>query len=219
MRTKITSAVFVLSLLVSFVYAQEGGGYLVEKYRKQGPDPMVAKIIETVKEEGVLDIPELKDKTLKPKEGETPAIAIYRRELDRQEKLAQYAIRQRDYEKVIHHCDEGLKYIKEMRETKELVVATRFINDYDRKFTRWKKAAQEGIIQREALANFKKRQIKLEGIIWDKVAPVVILDGNSFQVNDPYKGIRIENIEQKRVNVIFVYKGRPFRYTLEFPEQ
>jgi hypothetical protein len=204
------------------VYGQEKDVLFVEKYRVHGRDPMVSKIVEEEKKVGTgeteTEVIE-DDPTKKKPETETEiAIAMYRRNLNRQEKLAQNATRTRDFEKVIYHCDEGLKYIKEMREQETLVVPKRFINDYERKFVRWKRAAQEGIIQREALANFKKRQIKLEGIIWDKEAPVVILDGNSFSENDPYKGVRIEKIEAKRVNVIFVYKKRPFRYTLEFPE-
>ena len=209
--------VFML-IQTGMLFSQEVDVF-VEKYRRRGPDPMVSKIIEIekkeTKEEDTTDIIDTQDPTTAD---EPPAVAMYKRALSRHDKLARNAIIKREYEKVIRHCDEGLKELKEIKDQKNIVIPKSTLTSYEQNFVRWKRAAQEGIIQTEALDNFKKRQITLEGIIWDEIKPMVILDGNSFKQNDPYKGVRIERITSKRVDVIFMYKGRPFRYTLEFPE-
>ena len=156
-----------------------------------------------------------------PGQPETSAeVRMYQRRLREHKQLAQKAIRSREFEKVIFHCEEGIKAVEEIGSRKELLIINpNLLKTYKVDFERWKSAAQEGIIQQEALEDFKRRQIRLEGIIWDEVKPLAILDGNSFEINDPYKGIRIHQIEQKRVNIIFEFKGREFYYTLEFPEQ
>jgi hypothetical protein len=197
------------------------GEIFVEKYRKRGPDPMVSKIIEVEKKEEKIKGSEemVIDTTGPANEDEPLELVIYKRQLSTLDRFARNAIIKREYEKVIHHCEEGIKTIKEIKEQKNIIIPQSTISSYEQNFIRWKRAAQEGIIQAEALENFKKRQITLEGIIWDEVKPIVILDGNSFKQNDPYKGVRIEKITAKRVDVIFMYKGRPFRYTLEFPEK
>ena len=191
----------------------------VEKYRKRGPDPMVSKIIEVEKEDEKDPVETIIDTTGPTSDDEPVESVIYRRQLSNFDKLSRNAIIKREYEKVIHHCEDGLKTIKEIREQKTITIPQSKISSYEQNFLRWKRAAQEGIVQAEALENFKKRQITLEGIIWDEVEPIAILDGGSFKQNDPYKGVRIEKITAKRVDVIFMYKGRPFRYTLEFPEK
>lgn len=206
-----------LILQAGFVLGQEMETY-VEKYRRRGPDPMVSKIIET-EEKKIDDIPEdIIETDIDTTKDEPKVQLIYKIALNRHDKLARISVMKREYEKVIQHCEEGLKTVKEVREQKNIAIPESTLSDYTRNFTRWKQAAQEGIIAAEALENFKKRQITLEGVIWDEVKPVVILDGNSFRENDPYKGVRIDKITPSRVDVVFIHKGRPFRYTLEFPE-
>jgi hypothetical protein len=191
----------------------------VKKYRRRGDDPMVSKIIEVEKEnvDGNGGGPTIID-VRNPVDDDNKPGVIVERSLNRHETLARNAVMRREYEKVIHHCEEGLKDIKDTREQKNIIIAKSKLDNYERNFARWKRAAEEGIIQTEALENFKKRQIRLDGILWDEPQPVAILDGASFKENDPYKGVRIERISPQRVDVIFMYKGRPFRYTLEFSE-
>jgi len=215
----VCAAGFFLISQAGYIVGQEGESY-VEKYRRRGPDPMVAKIIEMEKkaddqadDENIIDTPNIQQTDDEPK-----ASLMYKIALNRHDKLARIAVMKREYEKVIHNCEEGLKLVKEVREQKNIMIPESTLGEYTRNFTRWKQAAREGIIAAEALDNFKKRQITLEGIIWDEAQPVVILDGNSFKENDPYKGIRIDKITQNRVDVVFIHKGRPFSYTLEFPE-
>jgi hypothetical protein len=220
----------LLLALASVVTAQPDAGgrrpplkIEFERYRIRGDDPMVSKIIKKEEEtpglvDDGLDDPIDPDDTGRGEET-SAEVRMYQRRLREAKKLAQKSIRSREFEKVIFHCEEGLKTVQEISGRKELLIINpTALKSYKRDFERWRAAAQEGIIQQEALEDFKRRQIKLEGIIWDEVKPLAILDGNSFEVNDPYKGIRVHKIEKRRVNVIFEFKGREFYYTLEFPE-
>jgi len=207
--------------------AQEAPEIIVEKYRRYGRDPMVAKIVIEEKEEATPgeEEPGTEETVTQPQPGtegtgeEPGAVSMYKRNLNRYKTLAQRAMMRREYESVISHCEKGLKEIKDIREQKTIIISKSLLAGYERNFKRWLRAAREGIIQSEALENFKKRRIVLQGIVWDEKDPVVILDGNSFKEGDPYKGIRIEKIRPQRVDVVFLYKGRAFKYTLEFPEE
>jgi hypothetical protein len=195
------------------------------KYRKWGRDPMVSII---VKEKN----------TLTPGSGTTGGTPLTpgidgdddesgaRREMQMLTRRikdhraeAMKAIRQRDFQRVLLHCSEGSKAVEEMEgKTKFRTLTQQQLKDYAREFKRWEFAAREGIIQKEALEDFKKRNITLQGIIWDDSEPVCILDGNAFTEKSPYMGVMIDKIGKRSVNVIFKFKEREFYYTLEFPK-
>ncbi|MFH1707316.1 MAG: hypothetical protein ABIF71_05300 [Planctomycetota bacterium] len=200
--------------------APAAGETVFETYRVWGRDPMVSQIVRKQENPdagvGTLVLPGDPGDT----EGD-PLALTFKKRLNANFAEARKMIGQRQFAKVIMYCEEGLKIITEIQaQTGGVVmVPPRELETKRQEFERWKRAALEGIIQMEALEDFQKRQIKLQGIIWDEVDPIAILDGTGLRQGEPYRGVQVEKIENGRVNVIFKYKQREFTFTLEITEE
>ena len=196
------------------------GDTVFESYRVWGRDPMVSRIVKKSEftEAASSNVPEPGED---PAGTVDPLVSTFKKRLNENFAEAKKMIGQRQYDKVIMYCDEGLKVITEIQAQTGgvMVVPARDLESKRQEFERWKHAAQEGIIQMEALDDFKKRQIKLQGIIWDELDPIAILDGTGLKQGEPYRGVLIDKIEKGRVNVIFKFKQREFTYTLEIQEE
>jgi hypothetical protein len=201
--------------------APAAGETVFETYRVWGRDPMVSEI---VRKQEKPDPTTAGIAILPGDPGDAagdPLASIFKKRLNANFAEARKMIGQRQFEKVITYCNEGLKIITEIQAQTGgvVVVPPRDLEAKRQEFERWKLAAEEGIIQVEALDDFKKRQIKLQGIIWDEVDPVAILDGTGLRQGEPYRGVQIEKIENSRVYVVFKYKQREFTFTLEITEE
>lgn len=233
MKNAVTFVVLVITVIITISFSRSIASQDMTTapqqfvpYRQVGRDPMVSLIIEKKTLGGGLIITPLGREKIPvgrggdERQGKTRVVDFYITQLTTLHNESQKALRLREYEKVIHYSENALNLLEKIEKEEETpILSKNMIKTHKKKFRRWKDAAEEGIIRTEALEDFRKRGIVLQGIMWDEEQPIAILNGISVKEGDPFNLILIDQIRQRTVNVIFRFKEREFYYTLEFPEE
>jgi hypothetical protein len=108
---------------------------------------------------------------------------------------------------VIHACENAVKVLKRYE-------ANGPVTDLIERFNQYRTQAEEAKIYEEAQAKFDALGLKVEGILWSQEGSLAIISGEqrALKINDRAKDCQIINIDQNRVDFLFVYNRRRFEF-------